>query len=101
MNLALGSPERSTPNHFLPMSNAESSDSPQVKFILELCQAFSKKDIDFVAKNLHKDYRRNTYPRSLGKQDQTKEEWLEEFGGVLDLWAKNEVGCHKYPLRRG
>lgn len=79
------------------MSNPESSDSPQVKFVLEWRQSFNKKDVDLIGKSLHEDYRRIKYPRSLGKPDQTKEEWLKEFGEFLNLWAENKVSCHKIP----
>ena len=42
------------------------SDSPQVQLMKEWNKAFEKKDLDGIAKSLHKDYRHIPYPRSLG-----------------------------------
>ena len=80
-----------------------SSDSPQVNLIQEWGQGFHKRDLEILGKFLHKDFRYITYPRSLGKPEQTKEEWLAQFAGVLKLWIAepevSRVGCPN-PLRR-
>ena len=54
-------------------------------------EAFKKKDLDFIAKTLHKDYRHTIYPRSIGRPDQTREEWLEHIIPFLNLWDDFEV----------
>ena len=94
---ASGSSEKSTSNRFVSMSNPEIPDSPQVKFIHEWAQAIDNKNLDLVAKSMHKDYRHILYPRSLGKPDQTKQEWLERLTEVVGLWTENKVnyiGCY-------
>jgi len=45
--------------------------------------------MDHIAKHLHKDHRRITYPRSVGKPEQTREEYLQHTSEVVDLWT----GC--------
>jgi hypothetical protein len=69
------------------MANPESSDSPQVNLFLECSRGFQEKDLGAMTKSLHKDCRYIAYPRSLGKPDQTKEEWLEKWAAVVSLWA--------------
>jgi hypothetical protein len=74
-------------NRLIPMANPESSDSPQVNLFLECSRGFQKKDLGAMAKSLHKDCRYVAYPRSLGKPDQTKEGWLEQWAGIVSLWT--------------
>lgn len=84
---------------------SEGSESPQVKFILgEWRQAFEKRDVNLVAKHLHKDFRHISLPKSLGEPDQTREQWLARFGSVLGFLTENTVSRINYcpnPLRRG
>ena len=79
------------------MSDLGSSDSPQSKLIQEWAQTFRAKDIDRIAKILHKDYRYITYPRSLGRPEQTREEWLEHIAGAFSIRSQEDVG-HVNPL---
>jgi hypothetical protein len=84
------------------MSDSESTESPQVKLMHEWGQGFKKRDLDLIAKSLHKDYRHTTYPRSLDKPEQTREEWLQQFAGVIGLWIDLEVSyisCSSNSLR--
>jgi len=67
------------------MSN---SVSPQAKLVQDLGQGFHNKDLDAIAKTLHKDFRYVTYPRSLNLQDKTKEEFLEYLKGIVPLWTE-------------
>jgi hypothetical protein len=77
----------------IPMADSESSDSPQAKLFYECRQGFKTRDLDRAGKVLHKDFRYVSYPRSLGKPDQTKEEWLGQWAGILGLWVGDpEVG---------
>ena len=86
------------------MTDLESSDSPQIKLIQECSRGFQTRDPAIIAKYLHKDFRNFTYPRSLGQPDQTKEEFLECWAGVIGLWtADPEVSYINHssdPLRR-
>jgi hypothetical protein len=71
------------------MADSESSDSPQVKLFYECGRGIQTRDLDRVAKALHKDYRYVAYPRSLGKPEQTKEEWLGLYVGIISLWTSD------------
>jgi len=78
------------------MSSSHSSASPQVKFVLEWSGGFEKRDLDIIAKPLHKDLRYIIYPRSLGRPEQNKEEFLGYFTKVIPLWTNNEVSHAGY-----
>jgi hypothetical protein len=86
------------------MANPETSDSPQVKLVHECRQGFGTRDLDRIAKTLHNDYRFVAYPKSLGHPEQTKEEQLERWAGLISLWAADSevsyIGCALVPLRR-
>jgi hypothetical protein len=43
--------------------------------------------MDIIASTMHKDYRYISYPRSLGKPEETREVWVERFAGVISLWT--------------
>ena len=75
------------------MSSPESFDSPQVKLIREWGQAFTKRDMGLVTRLLHKDYRCALYPRSLGVSEETREEWIARFSGIISLWTDVDVSC--------
>lgn len=80
------------------MSTPETPDSPQVKLMHEWGQGFRKRDLDHISKSLHKEYRHTIYPQSLDKPEQTREEWLEQFAGIIGLWIDLEVSYIGYPL---
>lgn len=61
--------------------------SQKVELILKLVRAFEMKNMDFLETHVHKDYRRITYPRSLGKAEQTGEEWLQDSAEIMNLWT--------------
>jgi len=52
-------------------------------------QEGEKRNVDHFHKYLHKDFRHNMYPRSIGVQEQTKEEWIKSFGEFTSLWAED------------
>ena len=89
-------------NHLTPMTDSESSDSPQAKLLFECSQALQAKDLDFIAKYFHKDFRVVSHPRSLGIPEQTKEEWLERWAGITGLlvgdFDVSYIGCPRIPL---
>jgi len=43
------------------MSSPETTDSPQVKLVNSFIEGFKERDMDHIAKHLHKDHRRITY----------------------------------------
>jgi hypothetical protein len=85
------------------MTDSENSDSPQVKLLRQCGRGFGTRDLGLIAKTLHKDYRYVAYPRSLGRSEQTKEEYLGQYAGIISLWAADpevsHVGCSPDPLR--
>lgn len=54
--------------------------------------------MDHISKTLHKEYRHTIYPQSLGKPEQTREEWLGQSAEIIGLWIDLEVGYIGYPL---
>lgn len=71
------------------MSSAEATDSPQVKVVRSFLEGIDKRDVDRVAKLLHKDYHQIAYPRSMGRAVENKDEWLQQIKGVMDLWTED------------
>lgn len=69
------------------MSNPQSPDSPQVKFIRLFVQGHEKRDIDHLAKHWYNDLRRITYPRSLGLPVETREEWFQSTTELISRWT--------------
>lgn len=69
------------------MSGSETVDSPQVKLVRTLTEGMRLRDVDLLAGPLHKDLRRVTYPKSLGRPEYNKEEWLQQAIGLFDLWT--------------
>jgi len=82
------------------MFDPENSHSPQVKLILEWDRGFEKRDLDFLAKPLHKEFRYTVHPRSLGRPEKTKEEWLEYIAGITNLWTDHKVELCRLRLER-
>jgi hypothetical protein len=86
------------------MANLENFDSPQIKLFHECSLGFITGDPVLLAETTHKDYRFVAYPQSLGKPEETKEKWLEQWGEVIGLLTPDSVvsyiGCSSDPLRR-
>ena len=73
------------------MSGSEATNSPQVNLMLSFVEAFKERNMDLIAEHLHKDHRRLTYPRSVGKGEQTKEEYLQYTGELIALWTDSNA----------
>lgn len=73
--------------------------APETKLVLEWGCGFQKKDPDHLAKYLHKDFRHVTYPRSLNRPVQNKEEWIAQMKQIFPLWTEMEVSFLRYLLR--
>jgi hypothetical protein len=69
------------------MADPESPDSPQVKLVREMGRGFRTRDLDLLAKSFHKDFRYVPYPKSLGKPEQTREEYFKQYAEIFSLWA--------------
>lgn len=78
------------------MSSQENPASAQLKVMQEWRRGFQTKDMDLIAKFLHKDYRHRTYPQSLGMPEQTKEEWLEFLARDFDHWTDAQASLTRY-----
>ena len=76
------------------MSGPQTSYSPQVELFYSLAEAYKRKDVNFIAKNLHKDFRRIGYPRSLGKPEQNADEWLKETAEMMNIWTGDSKASH-------
>jgi len=76
------------------MSVFENPETPQLKLVSEWNVGFKEKNLDILAKSLHKDFRRYTYPRSLGQPVQTKEEWFGHLAKVIDITSEFEQTLH-------
>ena len=73
------------------MSSPQATDSPQVRLLHACLEGIKKKNMAHVAKYLHKDHLRITYPRSVEKPEQTKEEYLHHSAELLSLLTEIEV----------
>ena len=73
------------------MSSQGTADSPQVKVIRSFAQGFDKMDADHIINLLHNDHRRVTYPRSLGRADENREEWSQRIVEVVGLLTECTV----------
>jgi len=85
----------------ITMSYSESA-SPQVKLVLEWVEGYKKKDLEILARPLHKDFRQIAYPRSLDKPEKNKEELLAYIAKVSSIWTETEASHFGYfsnPLR--
>jgi len=76
------------------MSNLETNGSPQLELVRSFILGIEKGDMDEVGKTMHKDHRRFTYPRSLGKPVQTKEEYLQHAGAVISRLKDHKLTSH-------
>ena len=83
-------------NHPAKMSNI-STESPQRKLVNEFFEGLMDMNIEIVAKHLHKDFRRFTYPRSLNKPEQNREEWLRHFEEIIRDTTDVKVSYTNYP----
>ena len=64
--------------------------------IRQIAQAFAKKDVNLIAKRVHKCFRRVIHPRSIGTPDQSGEEWLREterklISSIIDLPSDSRI----------
>ena len=77
------------------MSSLETNGSPQLELVRSYLLGIEKGDMKAVGRTACKDYRRITYPRSVGRPEQTKEEYLQHTGEVASLWAEDcKVNLH-------
>ena len=93
----LRTPRKSSFDRSVPMSELlKTSDSPQIKVLNEWLHGLQTRDMDLIARHLHKGYRNVIHPRSLGKPERTKEEYLKDLVELFNLWTEREVnytGC--------
>ena len=78
-------------HRFTQMSAQENSETPQVKLMHGWGQGFVERDVNVIAKHLHKDYSHIRYPLSLGFPEENRERYLEHMREIIGLWTSNEV----------
>ena len=66
--------------------------SPQIKLITEWNEGHLQRNVDILVKYAHKDFCRVVHPRSMGRPEQNKEEWLKEITGIFGLATEIDVG---------
>jgi ketosteroid isomerase-like protein len=71
-----------------------SSESAQLKIMDGYKQATEAKDLDSIAKHLHKDFQYVCLPRSLNTPPQNKEQWREQFAAYINLWTDIKITVH-------
>lgn len=76
------------------MSIPQTTDSPQLQLAHSLIDSFRRRDVDHLATLLHKDHRRIYRPRSLGKPEETKEQWLKHVAEATSEWTDCQVSDH-------
>ena len=72
------------------MVNIEAT-TPQLKVFQKWIDAFSSLDITEIDPILSKNYIYETFPKSIGLPDETKEEFIKRYKGTLTLFTKIEV----------
>lgn len=86
---SVSTPTENSPNHFVPMSNLETDGSPQLELARSYFQGAQKRNIDQIAKTMHKGFIRVTHPRSAGRPAQSREEYLQTLGDLIGLWTED------------
>lgn len=96
---APASPENTRSNRSVSTSSPRTTDSPQVKLVRSFIEGFKRGDVDHLAEHLHEDHRRITYPGSIGKPVQTREEWLQHTADFIAICTDScEVSSRIYLL---
>jgi len=72
----------------------KTTDSPQLQLVHSLIDSFRRRDVDHLATLLHKDHRRIYRPRSLGKPEETKEQWLKNVAEATSQWTDCQPTVH-------
>jgi hypothetical protein len=76
------------------MSSVQTTDSPQVRFIHDFVEGYKKRDMSYIAKHVHKDFRRIAYPKSLGMPEKTGEEWIRGIEENMSLLADDDEASY-------
>lgn len=75
-----------------------SHNSPQMNLVNECDRGMIERDLNLVAKPLHKDFRYVTHPQSLGKPPMNRDEYLAQTAEVLKTSVRYEnvsyTRCH-------
>jgi len=69
-------------------------DSPQIKLINEWGRGFTEANLAIIEKYAHKDFRKFTYPESIGQPVMNREEWLEHTAGYFKF-SKGYEASHR------
>jgi hypothetical protein len=75
------------------MSKMDTADActSQLKVVQKWIDAYSSLDIGKINSVVSKNYKHRTLPKSTGLPEETKEEYIQRFGGMLPMYTKFEV----------
>ena len=65
--------------------------TPQLKAARRWIDAYNTLDINEIDGLFPKNYKHLTLPKSMGLPEETKEEYLQRYGGFLSVFTKFEV----------
>ena len=67
------------------------ANTPQLKALKRWLDAFESLDASKIGPTLSKNYIHETFPKSIGLPDETKEEYIERYTRTLSSITKIEV----------
>ena len=74
------------------------ASTPQLKVVQKWIDAYVSLDINNLNTVFSKDYKHQTLPKSMGIPEETKDEYIKRYGGVLPLFTKFEVRIQQYRM---
>ena len=87
---SLPSPLRKHNHHTSRMTTIDTT-TPQLKVAQKWIDAYISLDIEKIKTVASKNYRHQTLPKSTGLPEETKEEYIQRYGGLLPVFTKFDV----------
>ena len=78
------------------MARLETKGSPQLELVRSFLLGFEKQDVGLFEKPIHKNFRRTFHPRSIGKPEQTREQYLQYAEEFASLWGEEREVSYIY-----
>ena len=67
--------------------------TPQLEVIKKFHEAHCSRDIESVAALMSKNYTYQTFPKTTDLPDETRETFVQKYGGIFSLLTKVEVSA--------